>query len=123
MSAMEQEQLPVETLELQGRPYFVSIEPCMSVAEVAVYARVTEKTVYRAAEVGLLVSGKARTSVDDDGGRNRSRLIFRKSDVDAWLFPEQAQAPAPRRRTVAQVVSEPVPVSPRSRKPRIKAVS
>jgi len=114
----EQEELPVETLELQGRPYFVSIEPCMSVAEVATYARCSTKTVYRAHEDKLLVGGAAHTSRSREG--ESGRLVFRRSDVDAWLFAEREKPAVPRRQPRRRVLApvEPIPVSPRSRKPR-----
>lgn len=107
----QQEEIPVETIQLDGRPYFVSIEPLMSVLEVAEYARVTAKTVYRAHEDGLLTAGRARTS---RGSGANGRLVFRRGDVDSWLFADPVEKPARPRRSLAPV--EPIPVSPRSRR-------
>jgi hypothetical protein len=109
-----QEELPVEVREIQGRPYFVSIEPLMSVGEVAQYARVTPATVYRAQADGLLTAGRARTA---QGNGANGRLVFRRTDVDAWLFAEPEEKPKrPRRQQLPPV--EPIPVSPRSRRRR-----
>jgi hypothetical protein len=115
MTALRQEELPVETLEVEGRPYFVAIEPLLSVAQVAEYAGgITPKTVYRAHEDGLLVAGRARTSRSEDG--TGGRLVFRRSDVDAWLYAEPIEKPARPRRRLQPV--EPIPVEPRSRRRR-----
>jgi excisionase family DNA binding protein len=116
MTALQQEELPVETIEIQGRPYFVSIEPLMSVGEVATYTRLAEKTIYRAIEDGFLRVGRPRTKRSTTG--TRGRVVVRRSDVDAWLFAEGPEPPPkPRvRRQLAPV--EPIPVDPRSRRRR-----
>lgn len=117
MTAMQQEELPVETVEIQGRPYFVSIEPLMSVSEAAAYTRLTEKTLYRAIEDGLLSAGRPRTARSRTG--RKGRVVLRRSDIDAWLFGEgPALPPKPARPRRQLVPVEPIPVDPRSRRPR-----
>lgn len=112
-------EIPVETLELEGRPYFVAIEPLLSVAEAAEYSRVSTATIYRAHEAGLLVGGRPSTDRSNKAtSKSKQRIVFRRADLDAWLFPPADAAPTPPRRRTVAAVAEPTPVDPRSRKPR-----
>jgi excisionase family DNA binding protein len=76
-------------------------ERLMTVEDVAAYTTLSRTKIERAVKAGDLRCG----TPSRDG--KRSRLLFRRQDVDAWLFDPKPAARAVR--------SLPVPVDPRSR--------
>jgi excisionase family DNA binding protein len=84
-----------------ARPY---AERLMTVEDVAAYTTLSRTKIERAVKAGDLRCGTPTR----DG--KRSRLLFRRQDVDAWLFDPKPVA--------RQVRSLPVPVDPRSRQRR-----
>jgi hypothetical protein len=99
----------------------------MTVSEAAQYARCSTSQIRRAASPGphgeppLLRPGRPVTYDSVDGSKN-ARLVFRRCDIDAWLFPADPEPPAPRPRRRQVPLSplqmplvEPTPIDPRGR--------